>query len=90
MLCPRCKTPTLDEKERSGITIDVCAQCRGIWLDRGELELLVARASQEMPVQQHAGQPYGHDSHKDHHNDSHDGHDRGHHRKKNWLMEILD
>ena len=32
------------EKDRDGITIDRCQKCRGIWLDRGELEKLIARA----------------------------------------------
>ena len=47
MKCPRCETIVLDEKERDGITIDACRQCRGIWLDRGELERLIARAIDE-------------------------------------------
>ena len=42
MKCPRCETTTLDEKDREGIVIDVCGQCRGLWLDRGELEKLLA------------------------------------------------
>lgn len=43
MRCPRCETSVLDEREREGVTIDVCRSCRGIWLDRGELEKLIAR-----------------------------------------------
>lgn len=42
MLCPRCQT-ALEEIDRSGITVDRCASCRGIWLDRGELEKVLAR-----------------------------------------------
>jgi Zn-finger nucleic acid-binding protein len=37
----------LQEREREGLTVDVCMECRGIWLDRGELERLLARAEQE-------------------------------------------
>ena len=48
MKCPRCETTALDERERDGITIDVCANCRGLWLDRGELEKLIARAAREL------------------------------------------
>ena len=48
MKCPRCETAVLDEREREGITIDVCASCRGLWLDRGELEKLIARATREL------------------------------------------
>lgn len=47
MNCPRCDGPLLDEKERDGVTIDVCRQCRGVWLDRGELEKIIARASDD-------------------------------------------
>ena len=42
MNCPRCSTPALVELDRDGITIDRCERCRGIWLDRGELEKLLA------------------------------------------------
>lgn len=48
MKCPRCETAVLDEREREGITIDICASCRGLWLDRGELEKLIARATREL------------------------------------------
>jgi Zn-finger nucleic acid-binding protein len=37
----------LEERERDGVTIDVCQQCRGIWLDRGELERILSRAVEE-------------------------------------------
>lgn len=47
MKCPRCETTVLDEREREGLTIDVCPSCRGIWLDRGELEKLIARATRD-------------------------------------------
>lgn len=48
MLCPRCEQGALDEREREGITVDVCRTCRGVWLDRGELEKLIARAARDM------------------------------------------
>ena len=47
MKCPRCETSRLDERDRDGVTIDLCPACRGIWLDRGELEKLIARAVEE-------------------------------------------
>lgn len=40
--CPRCEAPTLIEMLRSGIPIDRCRRCGGVWLDAGELEGLVA------------------------------------------------
>jgi Zn-finger nucleic acid-binding protein len=42
MICPNCGE-TLREKERSGVEIDVCPVCRGVWLDRGELDKLMDR-----------------------------------------------
>lgn len=37
--CPRCGT-ALEEQERDSVKIDVCPNCGGIWLDKGELEML--------------------------------------------------
>jgi len=44
--CPRCEAPVLQEVIQDGVSIDRCLRCDGIWLDCGELELLIARASQ--------------------------------------------
>lgn len=44
MNCPRCEVITLEEREEAGMQVDVCLVCRGIWLDRGELEALLLRA----------------------------------------------
>lgn len=44
MQCPVCKTVDLQVAERSGVEIDYCPKCRGIWLDRGELDKLIDRA----------------------------------------------
>jgi uncharacterized protein len=40
LVCPKCQGP-MRTYERSGITVDQCGDCRGIFLDRGELERLV-------------------------------------------------
>ena len=47
MNCPRCQTVVLTERERDGLLVDVCATRRGVWLDRGELEKLISRATRE-------------------------------------------
>jgi hypothetical protein len=36
--------------DRQGIEIDYCPKCRGIWLDRGELDKLIERSAQAAPV----------------------------------------
>ena len=43
MKCPVCKDVTLLMSEKRGIEIDYCPECRGIWLDRGELEKLMEK-----------------------------------------------
>lgn len=45
MNCPVCRETALVMSERSGIEIDYCPQCRGVWLDRGELDKIVERAA---------------------------------------------
>jgi len=42
LLCPTCMVE-LKLAERQGIEIDYCPQCRGVWLDRGELDKILER-----------------------------------------------
>lgn len=87
MSCPVCRVP-LAMSDRQGIEIDYCPQCRGVWLDRGELDKIVERnapapapapAPQAAPAQAGWGAPQGH------------GYGHGHYRKrKSWLEEIFD
>lgn len=55
MRCPVDET-TLVMSERSGIEIDYCPQCRGVWLDRGELDKIIDRSVAEPAPQQAAQQ----------------------------------
>jgi len=45
MKCPVCVTTDLRVSDRQGIEIDYCPQCRGIWLDRGELDKIIDRST---------------------------------------------
>ena len=55
--CPRCGS-TLTMSERHGIEIDYCPQCRGVWLDRGELDKIIERvAVAEAPPPRPAAPP---------------------------------
>jgi Zn-finger nucleic acid-binding protein len=45
MRCPSCGGE-LVELDRSGVRIDACRQCRGVWLDRGELDRILERERQ--------------------------------------------
>ena len=44
MKCPNCNE-TLIMADRQGIEIDYCPKCRGVWLDRGELDKIVERSA---------------------------------------------
>lgn len=63
LLCPACRVD-LVMSERQGIEIDYCPKCRGVWLDRGELDKIIERSASEdaqaapaQPAPQQ-GQPY--------------------------------
>lgn len=44
VLCPHCRVD-LVMSERQGVEIDYCPKCRGVWLDRGELDKILERAA---------------------------------------------
>ena len=89
MNCPRCSTVVLTERERDGLLVDVCATCRGVWLDRGELEKLISRATrefEELAPRRDDTPPRGiryHDDHDD---------DYRHHpkKKRRWIDSLGD
>ena len=56
MKCPTDGT-TLVMSERSGIEIDYCPECRGVWLDRGELDKLIERSAEHAAPAPPAGPP---------------------------------
>ena len=63
MECPVCKNVQLLMSDRQGIEIDYCPNCRGVWLDRGELDKIIERsmgqpaAAAAAPAPQPAQQP---------------------------------
>ncbi|HEX6848235.1 MAG TPA: zf-TFIIB domain-containing protein [Chitinophagaceae bacterium] len=46
MKCPNCEE-TLVMTERQGVEIDYCPKCRGVWLDKGELDKIIDRSQEE-------------------------------------------
>ena len=97
MDCPVCKTECLSMMERQGIEIDYCPKCRGVWLDRGELDKIVERSAMEpaaaAPVQAPAAPQsptttaeYGHGGHRPRHDDRY----ASGHRRKSFLQELFD
>jgi Zn-finger nucleic acid-binding protein len=90
MKCPSCPDTTLVMTDRQGVEIDYCPACRGIWLDRGELDKLLERASTAPVPAAMAPAPRG--QHKPDFEDSdyRDGQRYQRNRKKSWLNEIFD
>lgn len=102
MKCPRCQSE-LDERDRSGLTIDVCTSCRGVWLDRGELEKLLALAKRELeeerayygasaPPRDYDREPPSSDRRRPYPpaQSPSQAYGRPHYKKKNWLDSIGD
>lgn len=82
MSCPVDGT-TLVMSERSGIEIDYCPSCRGVWLDRGELDKMIERNAASQAPQQPTPQP----QHQQY------GHGYGHKpykRRKSFLEDLFD
>ena len=67
MVCPVDNTP-LAMMDRQGIEIDYCPKCRGVWLDRGELDKLIDRsASQDSANYTPEPRPSSYDDHSRNH-----------------------
>lgn len=100
MKCPTCPDATLVMADRQGIEIDYCPQCRGVWLDRGELDKLIERSTAgAAPVQQHvqqvqqppqAQQHYSQQQRRPDFDDSGYNKRQGYRKQKSWLSEIFD
>ena len=56
MKCPKCNI-ALVVADRNGIEIDYCPDCRGIWLDRGELDKIIERTVQQPSTPQRNSYP---------------------------------
>ena len=92
MKCPSCPDTTLVMADRQGVEIDYCPACRGIWLDRGELDKLLDRASAAAPSPSAAPAPAPRSRQQPDFEDSdyRDGRRYPQSRKKSWLSDIFD
>lgn len=93
MNCPICNVPLL-LSEKQGIEIDYCPTCRGVWLDRGELDKIIERTltRTEINNSQREFSIYDRNMHDDEHFDDykHANKYQNKHRKRNWLSELFD
>ena len=103
MLCPNCRVD-LVMSERQGVEIDYCPRCRGVWLDRGELDKILERSAAELAQAQSAAQPmapppmaappqpdYRRDVDRDRYRHDEHRHDYKHHkRRRSFLDDLFD
>ena len=102
MRCPKCPDAVLVMTERQAVEIDYCPLCRGVWLDRGELDKLIDRStiggqdSVRADAGANAAANRSAETQRHHGNDdfSDSGYRSGRrpygNRKKSWLSEIFD
>lgn len=79
MNCPNCDRE-LVMTDRSGVEIDYCPGCRGVWLDRGELDKIIERSGQYTPSS----------SQKNYKDDKRDHDYHPHKKKKGFLGDLFD
>jgi Zn-finger nucleic acid-binding protein len=104
MLCPVCSL-VLVMTERQGVEIDYCPKCRGVWLDRGELDKILERASVEgranpvvspAPAAQNAAQPIPQSpwlappAYSDYRDKKEHDHEGRGDRRRSWLGDLFD
>jgi Zn-finger nucleic acid-binding protein len=93
MNCPVCTNVNLVMSDRQGIEIDYCPQCRGVWLDRGELDKIIDRS-----VAGSSGQRFDNETRepsRDYKSPEHyrEPHREGHYKKKKregFLADLFD
>jgi Zn-finger nucleic acid-binding protein len=88
MKCPICTEVQLVMSERQGVEIDYCPTCRGIWLDRGELDKIIERSCSRQVT------PPAEKNIVDNSGDTEDGsveqQPNRSGRKESWLSNLLD
>jgi Zn-finger nucleic acid-binding protein len=102
MQCPTDGT-TLTMSERGGIEIDYCPSCRGVWLDRGELDKIIERSLTQQapaapaPAPQQPQRERGYERYEEPRGGHQQGYQQGYpqqgykkKRKESWLSEIFD
>ena len=90
MKCPIDDT-VLQMTDRNGIEIDYCPQCRGVWLDRGELDKIIDRsAATSAPQPSHSHQPQQQSPQQQYPQQQYDQRHQKKKRKESFLGELFD
>lgn len=90
--CPVCNT-FMDEVSKTGILIDVCPKCKGVWLDRGELNQLLERVKEhQREYDEYYEKSYYKEPKSEHYDKHYDKHHNkyGEHKKKNLFRTLSD
>lgn len=89
MKCPVDNT-TLVMTERAGVEIDYCPDCRGVWLDRGELDKIVQGAAREQRTNSSDNYEHGHEDDSRRYESRDRGHeDKGRNKRGSFLGDIF-
>ena len=89
LICPACRVDLM-MSDRHGVEIDYCPRCRGVWLDRGELDKILERsaaelASSQAPFQERDRAP---EYRRDHDRDDDYKHHK--HKRRSFLHDLFD
>ena len=87
MNCPVCHI-ALQMTERQGVEIDYCPQCRGVWLDRGELDKIIDRATGDSPPT--AGSVYNQQDRYAERGQEYSYREKKHRKRESFLSELFD
>jgi Zn-finger nucleic acid-binding protein len=96
MNCPKCSEASLSVTYRTGIEIDFCPKCRGVWLDRGELDKMLHRGEREWNADRENRDRRAESREQDNsHESGRDENDSGRHhsqpdRRRSWFSELFD
>jgi Zn-finger nucleic acid-binding protein len=88
MKCPIDDTD-LAMADRQGIEVDYCPKCRGVWLDRGELDKIIERTAADQPAPRSSEKREYRGDDDRYRDDRHYGSQR-HYKKKSLLGELFD
>jgi len=87
LLCPICPGVELKMTERQGVEVDYCPKCRGVWLDRGELDKIIELSTAERSRER---RPEDFRDSRDDRRDDREDFNRNPRRRKSLLGDLFD